>query len=130
MKQPTSVKVISWLIILSSVISFGMVFYLLWESYRELGYFLPEVIFSLVVAFVLSALLFLSAITMLRGKSWGRTLYIVLGCLTVIINFIDGGYTDKETIRSFIRLCIFGFFLYRPVVNAYFNAAKNNEVQE
>ncbi len=74
-------------------------------------------------------IIFLSSIVMLEGKSWGRTLYIVIGCLSVAIGFIDGGYADKDAIRSLIKLCILGFFLYRPIINEYFNSSKIKNVQ-
>ena len=66
---------------------------------------------------------------MLEGKSWGRTLYIVIGCLSVAIGFIDGGYADKDAIRSLIKLCVLGFFLYRPIINEYFKSSKIKNVQ-
>ena len=91
MKQPTSLKVIAWINILASVIGFCSVFYILWDGWRTLGYVVPGAIPYLIFAFVVSFLVFLSSIVMLEGKSWGRTLYIVIGCLSVAIGFIDGG---------------------------------------
>ena len=91
MKQPTSLKVIAWINILASVIGFCSVFYILWDGWRTLGYVVSKAIPYLIFAFVVSSLVFLSSIVMLEGKSWGRTLYIVIGCLSVAIGFIDGG---------------------------------------
>ena len=129
MKQPTSLKVIAWINILASVIGFCSVFYILWDGWRTLGYVVPEAIPYLIFAFVVSSLIFLSSIVMLEGKSWGRTLYIVIGCLSVAIGFIDGGYADKDAIRSLIKLCVLGFFLYRPIINEYFKSSKIENVQ-
>ena len=129
MKQPTSLKVIAGINILASVIGFLSVFYILWDGWRTLGYVVPGAIPYLIFAFVVSFLVFLSSIVMLEGKSWGRTLYIVIGCLSVAIVFIDGGYADKDAIRSLIKLCILGFFLYRPIINEYFNSSKIKNVQ-
>ena len=129
MKQPTSLKVIAGINILASVSGFFSVFYILWDGWRTLGYVVPGAIPYLVFAFVVSFLVFLSSIVMLEGKSWGRTLYIVIGCLSVAVGFIDGGYTDKDAIRSLIKLCILGFFLYRPIINEYFKSSKIENVQ-
>ena len=129
MKQPTSLKVIAWINILASVIGFCSVFYILWDGWRTLGYVVSEAIPYLIFAFVVSSLVFLSSIVRLEGKSWGRTLYIVIGCLFVAIGFIDGGYADKDAIRSLIKLCILGFFLYRPIINEYFKSSKIKNAQ-
>ena len=91
MKQPTSLKVIAGINILASVSGFLSVFYILWDGWRTLGYVVTGAIPYLIFAFVVSFLVFLSSIVMLEGKSWGRTLYIVIGCLSVAIGFIDGG---------------------------------------
>ena len=129
MKQPTSLKVIAWINILASVIGFCSAFYILLDGWRTLGYVVPEAIPYLIFAFVVSSLIFLSSIVMLEGKSWGRTLYIVIGCLSVVSDFIDGGYADKDAIRNLITLCIWGFFLYRPIINEYFKSSKIENVQ-
>ena len=129
MKQPTSLKVIAGINILASVIGFCSGFYILWDGWRTLGYVVPEATPYLIFAFVVSSLIFLSSIVMLEGKSWGRTLYIVIGCLSVVSDFIDGGYADKDAIRSLIKLCILGFFLYRPIINEYFKSSKIENVQ-
>ena len=97
--------------------------------YKRQGYVVSEAIPYLIFAFVVSSLVFLSSIVMLEGKSWGRTLYIVIGCLSVAIGFIDGGYADKDAIRSLIKLCILGFFLYRPIINEYFKSSKIKNAQ-
>ena len=129
MKQPTSLKVIAGINILASVIGFLSVFYILWDGWRTLGYVVPGAIPYLIFPFVVSFLVFLSSIIMLEGKSWGRTLYIVIGCLSVVSDFIDGGYADKDAIISLITLCIWGFFLYRPIINEYFKSSKIKNVQ-
>ena len=108
---------------------FLSVFYILWDGWRTLGYVVTGAIPYLIFAFVVSFLVFLSSIVMLEGKSWGRTLYIVIGCLSVVVGFIDGGYADKDAIRSLIKLCILGFFLYRPIINEYFKSSKIENVQ-
>lgn len=128
MKQPTSLKVIAGINILASVIGFLLVFYTLWDGWRTLGYVVPGAIPYLIFPFVVSFLVFLSSIIMLEGKSWGRTLYIVIGCLSVVSDFIDGGYADKDAIISLITLCIWGFFLYRPIINEYFKSSKIKNV--
>ena len=129
MKSPTSLKVIAGINILASVSGFLSVFYILWDGWRTLGYVVPGAIPYLIFAFVVSFLVFLSSIVMLEGKSWGRTLYIVIGCLSVSVGFIDGGYADEDAIRSLVKLCILGFFLYRPIINEYFKSSKIENVQ-
>jgi len=128
-EQPTSLKVIAGINILASVSGFLSVFYILWDGWRTLGYVVPGAILYLIFAFVVSFLVFLSSLVMLEGKSWGRTLYIFIGCLSVAVGFIDGRYADKDAIRSLIKLCILGFFLYRPIINEYFKSSKIENVQ-
>ncbi|OOF56904.1 hypothetical protein [Rodentibacter myodis] len=129
MKQPTSVKAISWLNIIASLIGFGIIFYTFWDSFNTVGYVVPEAIFFITIAFIELVLVFLSSIAMLEGKPWGRTLYIIIGCSNILFNFVYFEI-DKDTIKSVIKFAIFAFFLYRPIVNEYFKSSKVNELQK
>ncbi len=65
-------------------------------------------------------------IGMLKGKNWGRLLYVIWG----VIGFVIGIATapmKAAMIPGFIIFAVIVFFLFRPKASAFFAPAKGAE---
>ena len=121
MKRPKSVSIISWLLIIASIISLVSTV----ASYgnpiaHELMAQSPIPIpLQYVMTFVGLTLMLVCGIMMLKAKNWARNLYVAWSVFGLIIGVITSPI-KAMMIPGAVFLGIVAFFLYRPKVNSYF----------
>ncbi|MYN15482.1 hypothetical protein GTP81_01815 [Rugamonas sp. FT107W] len=122
MKRPTSVTVIAWLLIASSLIS-------LVSSYasmdnpqvRELmSKSLLPLSVQYAMMFASLAMMVTTGVAMLKGLGWGRLVYFSWSVLGLVVGLLTSPI-KTTLIPGVIALAIFAYFLYRPKANAYFS---------
>ena len=85
MQKPLSLSIICWFLIISSVLTLFLTFSQESREYSELiG---MPVWYGLTQSLLTSLLLLVSAVAMLNQKQWGRTLYLVIYPIPILINF-------------------------------------------
>lgn len=122
MKRPTSVSVIAWFLIATSLIS-------VITSYTSLNNPIAQELMAknllplsvqYVMLYVGLAVSVASGVAMLKGWNWGRTLYVAWSVFGLVIGLATSPM-KLVLIPSAIILAIIAFFLYRPKVNAFFS---------
>ncbi|WP_363504340.1 hypothetical protein [Burkholderia sp. LMU1-1-1.1] len=123
MKRPTSVSIIAWFLIATSLIS-------VITSYTSLDNPIAQELMAknllpLSVQYVMLyfglAISVASGVAMLKGWNWGRTLYVAWSVFGLVIGLVTSPM-KLVLIPSAIVLAIIVFFLYRPKVNAFFSS--------
>lgn len=123
MKRPTSVSIIAWFLIATSLIS-------VITSYTSLDNPIAQELMAknllpLSVQYVMLyfglAISVASGVAMLKGWNWGRTLYVAWSVCGLVIGLVTSPM-KLVLIPSAIVLAIIVFFLYRPKVNAFFSS--------
>lgn len=121
MKRPTSVSVIAWIILATSVFSLvvnyknmdnPLVVELMAKSLLPMSLQYAMMYLGLVIAGV-------AAVAMLKGLDWGRKLYFgwsIFGMIVVLAT----SPLKVALIPGAVVLAIMAYFLYRPKANAYF----------
>ncbi|HEY8096725.1 MAG TPA: hypothetical protein VIE65_11635 [Methylobacter sp.] len=120
-KRPTSVTVISWILIVTCLISLvASALTINNPMSKELmthnALPIPAQIAILFIGLFISIT---CGIAMLQGKGWGRTLYTGWSAIGIIIGLINSPM-KLMMIPSYVFLAIIFFFLYRPHVTEYF----------
>ena len=122
MERPTSVTVISWILIVLGAL--GLLVGALMSNN-------PDVMDQMaksklgagtqqMLGIVSSVISIVSGYGMLQGKNWGRLLYVVSTVVGIALNF----YAMGADTMQYLAIAIFAvvvFFLYRPAANAWFN---------
>ena len=117
--RPTSIMVIAWIIIILAVINLIVLVITLNNNTAKELMTRIDLLISMQQAFVGALISILSAIMMLKGKNWGRLLYI----FWIIIGFIIALITHRMKLDMFpgtIVVLAIIFFLFRPAANGYF----------
>lgn len=121
MKRPTSVTVIAWFLIVTSLIS-------LVSSYVSMDNPLVRELMSksLLPLSVQYAMMFVglivtvaTGVAMLKGLGWGRLVYFAWSAVGLVIGLATSPM-KMAMIPGAVLLAIFAYFLYRPKANAYF----------
>jgi hypothetical protein len=128
--RPTSIVVISWLLIILSILSaVGYLSIALQQNDPQVQEALKSsplpapVQFGMMVAGI--AIQFACGYAMLGGKNWARVLYVAWNALGICIAF----FTVPAKLFLLPGIAIFAvivFFLYRPAANAFFAAGGAN----
>ena len=112
-ERPRSVTIISWIVILGTILGggYGIAVEVGWlDSARISG--TQAIVQALGLAPSIVA-----AVAMLKGISWGRSLYIASVPFYVIVSSWWGGITFIPGLPFYV---VFVFFLLRPKAVAYF----------
>ncbi|MBD3263869.1 MAG: hypothetical protein GF375_02050 [Candidatus Omnitrophica bacterium] len=123
-KRPVVITVIAWFLIVTGVLSvFGYLMTLDNPAAREVMSKNPlPMPVQYALMWIGTAVSIASGIGMLKGKAWGRLLYVVWG----IIGFLVGLVASPVKVAMVPGLVIFAvivFFLFRPNSNKYFMRA-------
>jgi hypothetical protein len=125
--RPTSVTVIAWILILMAVISLVTTTLVINSAMidnpalRELMSKNPipiPVQYAMTYAALLVTLV--SAVAMLKGRNWGRWLYVVGTVLGFLIGIVTSPLKEAM-IPGFVVFVVVTFFLFRSKANAYFS---------
>jgi hypothetical protein len=121
MNRPTSVSVISWILIVTSAISLLFSLYNLKNPLAlELMAKSPlPISFQFVLMFVGVGVSFLCGLAMRSGADWSRKIYVGWSAIGMIIGLFTSP-VKVALIPGLLLLLIFAFFLYRPKANAFF----------
>lgn len=120
-KRPTSITVIAWILIVSSVLTaITSTMSLNNPMVKEL---MSRSLLPLPVQYVIMYLgliiTVISGISILKGKNWSRYLYVIWS----IIGFVIGITTSPmkaAMIPGGVIFLVIAFFLFRPKINEFF----------
>ncbi|MFL9887750.1 hypothetical protein PQR66_32330 [Paraburkholderia agricolaris] len=127
MKRPTSLTVLGWLLI---ILDAGNFIYLPLSlrnpaSIALLSQYRVPIGVTILVGLLVSALCFAAGIAILKGREWGRTLYLGASVAGFVISIatmpMDSGIALVPGILIFVVFC---YLLYRRPANAYFREQK------
>lgn len=128
MERPVVVSVISWYLIISTLLSSAnsiLNIFLGFYDGRELLY--------IIVINIIVLLTTLPAILMLNGKNIGRILYVFLMIFSFGSSIYNSGsstYFLLGLIAPFVLFIVFVILLYQPKVNDYFSASSVSKVKD
>jgi hypothetical protein len=121
MKRPTSVSVIAWIFIVTSVLSLAVNFYNLNNPMVRdmMARSLLPVSLQFGILFVGLVITVISGVGLLKRFNWSRMLYIGWSLLATVVTLITSPM-KVVVVPGLVVLGIIAFFLYRPKVNAWF----------
>ena len=121
MERPTSITVISWILIVLGAL--GLLVAALMSNNPDVMEQMAQSKLGAgtqqIVGIVSSVVSIISGYGMLQGKNWGRLLYVVTTVIGIALNF----YSMPMGGMQWLGVAIFAvvlFFLYRPAANAWF----------
>ena len=121
-KRPTSVTVISWLLIVLSVI--GAVVMLGTAVAIEFdAQFMPLVIAGIVASIIQIVM----GVGMLNGQNWARVLFLWLTPISIIVGFFSGRVSPGSVVKI-IWYIIFAVYLNKEHVVGYFRGASEGSI--
>lgn len=130
-KRPRSITIIGWLlIVLTSISVISTISSVSNPIYRDVleqmeisvAYYYTTTLVGFVITLV-------SAIGMLKGKNWSRYLYVGSNILGLILSLFAQSISTVMLV-PLLSVLVIGFFLFRPVANAYFTTASAVEANE
>lgn len=125
MKRPTSVTVIGWLLIVTSIISVAASYFSFDDPIAKEMMAKNLLPLSAQYAMLFGGLVInvIAAVAMLKGFAWGRTLYVVWSVIGLVIGLFTSP-VKMVIIPGAVALAIIAFFLYRPKAAAWFNPSQ------
>ncbi len=119
--RPTSLTVIAWLLIVSCVLSVAS--FVMAHGNPAAENVMRQGVLPLWLQYAIGyfgmAVQLVCALAFLKGKAWGRTLYIGWGVIGLVIGFATSPM-KLALIPGAILFAIVVFFLLRPAANAFF----------
>lgn len=121
MKRPTSITIISWILIVISVLNLGTsTVNINNPMVRELMAKTPLPIpVQFAMLYIGLAVTLLCGIAMLGGHNWGRWLYAIWSVIGMIVGFATSPM-KAMMVPSLLVFLIIAFFLFRPNATLYF----------
>lgn len=128
MKRPTSVSIIAWFLIVTTALSVIFGVYGMNDPIAQALMAKSPLSIPLQYGMMFVGLIITLAAggAMLKGLKWGRSLYLGWGVIGTIIGVLTSP-VKTMLIPGVLVLAIFGFFLYRPKANAFFNRTAAND---
>jgi hypothetical protein len=122
-KRPTPVTVVAWILIVVGISSLvAMTLTLNNPATLDLmSRSLLPISLQYVLAYAGFLVTIVSGIVMLKGRNWGRLLYVVWSAIGSLIGLATSPL-KLAMIPGIVVFLIFTFFLFRPSANAYFQA--------
>jgi hypothetical protein len=121
MKRPTSVSIIAWFLIVTSLISVVTSYSSLNNPIAQelMAKSLLPISVQYVMLFVGLAIGLVTGVAMLKGLNWGRTVYVAWSVLGFVIALATSPI-KIAVVPGAVVFAIIAFFLYRPNATAYF----------
>ena len=88
--RPSNISIIGWLFLVTGVLSvIATPFFFTYRSMIEGSWHNPAVNFDAAIAFfcIMAICYIVAGYAILKGFSWGRTLYVVFGLIFVVLSF-------------------------------------------
>ena len=128
-RRPTSVTVISWFIIVSSVMAlaqgiWGMFDPLTQDVMKSVTLPIPMQ-YGMMFAGVLVSLS--CSIAMLKGKGWGRLFWVSWSSVSMVVGLVISPIPTM-ILLGMVPFLVAAVFLYRPAVSSYFSASQQPSV--
>jgi hypothetical protein len=123
LKRPTSLTILGWLLV---ILDAGNFIYLPMSlrspiSVAVLSMYRVPIWVTILVGLLVSALCFVAGIAILKGRKWGRTLYLsasiagfVISIATMPLDIVVGLFP------AILIFAVFCYLLYRRPASAYF----------
>ena len=124
-QRPRSVSIVAWMIIILSAIT--LIKAATWLNNPAFKDALAQsplpAPVQLGIAFIGPVLAIIAAIAILKGRSWGRLLYIVLGAIRLAVGILVA--SSKATmLPELVIYSVIIFVLYRPEAKEFFGDAR------
>ena len=125
MKRPTSVTVIGWLLIVTSILSVAATYFSLNDPVAQEMMAKNLLPLSAQYAMLFGGLVItvIAAAAMLKGLAWGRTLYVVWSIISLVVALFTSPI-KIAIVPGVVALAVIVFFLYRPKAVAWFNPSR------
>ncbi len=128
-RRPTSVTVISWFIIVSSVMAlaqgiWGMFDPLTQDVMKSVTLPIPMQ-YGMMFAGVLVSMS--CSIAMLKGKGWGRLFWVSWSSVSMVVGLVISPIPTM-ILLGMVPFLVAAVFLYRPAVSSYFSASQQPSV--
>ncbi|MBN1676073.1 MAG: hypothetical protein JXR37_33825 [Kiritimatiellae bacterium] len=122
--RPTSVSVISWILIAMALISVvATAVSMKNPMVREMMSKSPIPLnVQFAIGFAGLGITLVSAVAMLKGQNWGRMLYVLWSAVGFSLTLITSPM-KTAAIPGLIVFAVIVLFLFRPAANAYFRRA-------
>lgn len=121
MERPTSITVISWILIVLGAL--GLLVAALMSNNPDVMEQMAKSKLGAgpqqILGIVSSIVSIVSGYGMLQGKNWGRLLYVVSTVIGIALNFYSMPMGGLQWVGVGIFAIVL-FFLYRPAANAWF----------
>jgi hypothetical protein len=119
--RPTSVTVIAWILIVMYAYTAVAVLATahvpaIRKGYEKVGRSMP---FSIALTTVMGVVGVISGIAMLKGRNWGRALYLVLIPASYVVVLAAWGFSSAQ-VPGLIIYAVILAFLMRPAASAFF----------
>ena len=122
MERPTSITVISWILIVLGAL--GVLVAALMSNNPDVMEQMAKSKLGAgtqqIIGIASSVISIVSGYGMLQGKNWGRLLYVISSLAGIAINLYAMPMTGAQYLAIGI-VAVVSFFLYRPAANAWFN---------
>jgi uncharacterized membrane protein YagU involved in acid resistance len=123
-KQPTSITVIAWILIVIGVISLitttiGLNNPMVKEVMSRSSIPIPA---QYIMNYVGLLITLISGIAMLKGKNWARLLYVIYSIISIVIGFATSPM-KAALVSGCIIFLVVVFFLFRPKAKNYFTGS-------
>ncbi|MRW89056.1 hypothetical protein GJ699_03570 [Duganella sp. FT80W] len=121
MKRPTSISVIAWFLIVTSVIALPFQHRSLSDpiAYELLSRSVLPVSVQIALAYAGLAMSLACGIGMLKGFDWSRKVYVGWSVFGLLIGLFTSPM-KLVLIPGALILALFAYFLFRPQANAWF----------
>lgn len=125
MKRPTSVTVIGWLLIVTSILSVAATYFSLNDPVAQEMMAKNLLPLSAQYAMLFGGLVItvIAAAAMLKGFAWGRKLYVVWSIIGLVVALFTSPI-KIAIVPGVVALAVIVFFLYRPKAVAWFNPSR------
>jgi hypothetical protein len=124
--RPTSITVISWIIMVTSV--FGLISSVVMMGNPMVTELMAKIPIPIAVQygmrFGVLTFNFIFALFMLKGRNWARMLYVAVGAVCFAINLVTSP-VKLMMLPGLILFAVVVFFLFRPRPNAFFGGSTN-----
>ncbi len=122
-KRPTSISVISWILIVIRALTMITTTLMIATDNPMVRDMVDQSPIPTPLYYILSYLgsliIVLSGVAMLKGKNWARILYVIWSVIDLVIGFATSPM-KAAIIPSFVGFLVITFFLFRPKATAFF----------
>ena len=122
--RPTSVTVIAWILIAMAALTMivtplSTLMPEVRENYEKLG---RSMSVSVAITMVAGMVTLVSGIAMLRGRNWGRMLYVILIPASYAVVLPTYGFSSAQ-VPGLLFYAVIVVFLTRPAASAFFKGS-------